>query len=198
MSEGFTETTANKPRRDDGPAWERNTYVTDYTEFLYRPNIEEAGNMAVVAGVSRRETRQNRNLRRSKETASELATRDAVRRAVGRAIVCTDRMTEAARIGDAMELSNAGFDLLNVLDELWTLRANREPNWRDLLNLLQGALSREHFEAYTTEKCVAINDVVSSHLKAWTVENDDIRSSISILRQAGLDPWKGISAPSER
>ncbi len=96
-----------------------------------------------------------------------------------------------------MELSNAGFNLLNALEELWSLRANREPNWRDLINLLQGALAGEPFETYDTVKCVAINEIVSDHLRPWTIEDDDIRSSISILRQAGLDPWKGISAASE-
>ena len=106
-------------------------------------------------------------------------------------------MVDAAKAGDPFELSNAGFDLLNVLEELWTLRSNREANWRDLLNLLQVTLSQEHFEAYTLQKCVAVREVVCEHLKTWTVDNEDIRSSISILRRAGLDPWKGISVASE-
>ena len=32
-------------------------------------------------------------------------------------------MVEAADSGDAMALSNAGFDLVNVLEDLWTLLA---------------------------------------------------------------------------
>ena len=38
---------------------------------------------------------------------------------------------------------------------------------------------------------------VSNHLNMWVVEDDDIRSSISILRRAGLDPWKCIAVVSE-
>lgn len=144
MHEPFTDSTGDRVRRGatNGAAWEKNSEFNDSCSSAYYPNIEESGSTR-TAPVRYQPGTSNQGSHASwKSTPSDLAMRDAVRRAVCRAVDQTDRMIEAAKVGDAMELSNAGFDLVNVLEELWTLRADREPNWRDLLNLLQGALCR--------------------------------------------------------
>jgi hypothetical protein len=92
-----------------------------------------------------------------------------------------------------MAHSNAGFGLKRSLDELWTIRRDREERWADLLNLLQGALAREEFERFSAEQCLAIKEVLADHLRPWTVDDDDIRTSLRIMRRAGLDPWRPIS-----
>lgn len=98
-----------------------------------------------------------------------------------------------AQIGDLIELSNAGFALVAVLDDLWKLRGEREADWGDLLNLLQGALAKEEFERFSIQQCTAIKDLISKHLAADEVTLDDLENSIKLLRETGLDPWRGIS-----
>ena len=104
-----------------------------------------------------------------------------------------NELEDAARTGDLMALSNAGFGLTAALDELWEQRNEGETDWADLLNLLQGALAKEEFERYSTQQCAAIKEIISKYLTADEVKLDDIENSIRLLREAGLDPWKGIS-----
>lgn len=102
-------------------------------------------------------------------------------------------MESYARSGELMDLSNCGFSLIYTLDDLWALRENRESDWKDLLNLLQGALAKEEFERYSVEQCIAVRKVITEHLADGYIEIDDLERSIRLLRNAGLDPWKGIS-----
>jgi len=52
-------------------------------------------------------------------------------------------MVAAAKAGDLIELSNAGFRVVASLEELWRLRNEREADWGDLLNILQVSLAQE-------------------------------------------------------
>lgn len=127
----------------------------------------------------------------------DISRRDAIRRLLDRAVEQSQQMIEAAETGDLMELSNAGFRLVNTLEDLWNLRFDRENNWGDLLNLLQTVLAKEEFEAFAPTQCKGIREILSDYLRPWTVEDDDLRSSIKLLHEAGFDPWKGISRPKE-
>ena len=102
-----------------------------------------------------------------------------------------------AKAADLIELSNAGFRLAHLLADLWELRDEREDDWSDLLNVLQAALAKEEFERFSPNQCYAIGVVISDHLAAGAVDIDDIERSIKLLREAGLDPWKGISGDNE-
>ena len=122
------------------------------------------------------------------------AHRDIIRRTVQKAIDHADNMIRAAEAAEPIDLSNAGFDLWRSLTELWAMRQHREPNWGDLLNMLQGCLARETYETFDAERCRLIRRVLVDYLKPWTVQDEDVGSAIELIQQAGLDPWKGISA----
>lgn len=128
------------------------------------------------------------------------ARRDALRRALAAAANEAMRMESFAGGGDLVELSNAGFALRFALEDLWDLRKEREEDWGDLLNLLQGALAQEEFERFKAHQCQTIRTIIVDHLSSGVTDIDDIERSIKLLREAGFDPWKGISssAGSER
>jgi hypothetical protein len=107
------------------------------------------------------------------------------------------RLESRAKAGDLMELSNAGFRLGEILRELWELREEREDDWGDLLNILQGALAQEEFERFSVDQCRAIRSIIVDHLGSGAVDVDDLERSIRLLREAGFDPWKGISGETE-
>ncbi len=130
---------------------------------------------------------------RATPTRSDPARRDAIRRGLATAERLAREMEFSARVGDLMELSNAGFGLAAALGELWGLRGEREDDWGDLLNLLQGALAKEEFEKFSVQQCAAIRMIIADHLDAGRVDMDDIERSLRLLSEAGLDPWKGIS-----
>ncbi len=134
---------------------------------------------------------------RTTPTRFNPARRDTIRRGLAAAERLACDMESSARVSDLMELSNAGFALTAKLDELWDLRDEREDDWGDLLNLLQGALAKEEFEKFSVQRCTAIRMIIADHLDSGCVDIDDIERSIRLLREADLDPWKGISGEME-
>lgn len=118
---------------------------------------------------------------------------DAIRRHLKAAQESALQMETFAEHGDLMELSNSGFSLRAALQELWKLRNEREDDWGDLINLLQGALAQEEFERFTVEQCQALRNIIVDHLTPAGTDVDDIESTVLLLRKAGFDPWKGIS-----
>ena len=194
MSENYTDSRgAAAETGTRGAVWEKNSEVFPAQLTAYAPAVRESGDTSPSTSSFRPGTRKNAG---PDKESSDLAKRDAVRRAVARAGEEAGRMVEAAKEANLMELSNAGFRLASAMDEIWALRGDREESWGDLLNLLQGAIKRLDFESFTVPQCAAIREVIS-HLGLWTVEDDDIRSSIRSLRQAGFDPWRGISGSPE-
>ena len=59
--------------------------------------------------------------------------------------------------------------------------------------MLQGALAKDEFERYSLQQCTTIKEIISKHLTANEVTLGNLENSINLLREAGLDPWKGIS-----
>jgi hypothetical protein len=102
-------------------------------------------------------------------------------------------LDDAASTGDLIALRNSRLSFASALGELWKFRKEREPDWGDLLNLLQGALAKEEFEHSCSQQCIAISTIVRNHLTANEVKLDDLENSIKLLREVGLNPWKGIS-----
>jgi len=125
--------------------------------------------------------------------SSAPARRDEIRRCLIKAAEAAGNLETHAGAGEKIDLSNEGFRLMQLLDDLWQLRSEREDNWGDLLNILQGALKQEEFERFSVEQCQAIHAIVADHLGAGAVGDDDIERSVELLRESGLDPWRGIS-----
>jgi hypothetical protein len=178
----------------------KNTDTQPIPSAAYAPYDQVSGETErfSVAPTARQPQSQIDQRKKSKaKPEPDLAQRDAIRRNVDRAIDQAGQMLAAAASGDMMEVSNAGFQLTETLQSLWALRGAREENWGDLLDLLQTMLAKVEFESLTSMQCEAIRDVLTSYLKPWTVEDDDVQSSIRRLRGAGFDPWRGISGPQE-
>ena len=87
--------------------------------------------------------------------------------------------------------------LRDELDELWKLRWEREPDWRDLLNILQGVLAQEEFERFSSDQCAAVRTIITEYLGAGDLDAYDFEHSLTLLRKAGFDPWRGISGNLE-
>jgi hypothetical protein len=130
-------------------------------------------------------------------------TRDALRRNWEKAKTEASRLTLAAESDDFLERSNAAFDLLHALGDLWQLREGREEDWRGVLNFLQGALyawSKEQekgFERLSVEQCRTIHRIIADHLGPATVDGEDVRTCLEYLTASGFDPWAAISGDPE-
>ncbi len=123
--------------------------------------------------------------------------RDALRRYWQFARTSAASMDQAAQSGDYIELCNAAHDLMGVLDDMWRMRDAREDDWRGSLNFLQGVLKEVEFENLRPEHCSAIKTIVTDFLGPATVDKEDVRTCLRLLRGAGLDPWRPISGEPE-
>jgi hypothetical protein len=92
-----------------------------------------------------------------------------------------------------MELSNSGFALVEILSDLWDLRGDREEEFGDLINLLQGVLNTCEFEQLSVEQCEVIRRIVEEHVASGSVDDTDLEECVVLLGRAGLDPFKPIS-----
>jgi hypothetical protein len=124
--------------------------------------------------------------------------RDAIRRYWRDAQQRATDMISAARAEDLIGLSNSASDLDHLLEDMWNLRECREMDWRGVLNSLQGVLKyvwkiEGGFERLTVDQCKAILEVITNHLGPATIDSDDVRSTLKILRRGGFDPWIVIS-----
>jgi hypothetical protein len=123
------------------------------------------------------------------------AERYAIRRHLEGSRECVSQMEEAAAGDSPMAIATAGCALRQHLRELWRLRKAREDEWAEVLNFLQTALSREPFEKLTVEQCKIVGRVIEDHLALGAVSDDQPTNVRQLLREAGFDPWKGISQP---
>jgi hypothetical protein len=124
--------------------------------------------------------------------------RDAIRRLWKDARRKAAEMVLASRSGDPIELSNATSDLDHLLGEMWRLRECREPDWRGVLDFLQGVLRYTWkidggYEVLTNGKCTAIERVVRDYLGPATMDSESVEETLETLEAAGFDPWIGIS-----
>lgn len=125
---------------------------------------------------------------------SSQALHEQLRREITAATEQASRMEGLAEERDPIALANATFSLLDSLHNLWELRNLREDDWGDLINLLQGALALEQYETFSRNQCRAIRTIVVEHLGSGLTEASDLDEVVSLLRSAGFDPFKTISA----
>jgi hypothetical protein len=128
--------------------------------------------------------------------------RDAIRRLWRDAQQKAAEMVLASKSESLIELSNAASDLDQILGEMWDLREFREIDWHGVLDFLQGVLRYAWkigggYEKLSNHQCEAIEQVIKNHLAPSTMDLEDVRSTLKILRSAGLDPWAAISGDPE-
>lgn len=116
--------------------------------------------------------------------------RDFSRRVLQKA---TESASELVAASDPVAKANAGFDLLETLEALWALRQLREPDWGDLVNILQTVLSATDLEALSAAQCTAVKRVICDELAGVPMDGEEMSRALDILHSAGFDPWVGIS-----
>ena len=131
------------------------------------------------------------------EAARTAADRYAVRKYVDDARQESLRMELAARQGDVMALACAGIALMGCLQELWAMRNVREEEWRSVANFLQAALTKEEFERFSVEQCKIVHTIIVNYLGGGLLGDQDVLKARMMLRKAGLDPWKAMSASQQ-
>jgi hypothetical protein len=172
-----------------GPTVAKHAFLQDARCFGY--DVARTKSNAASVQTSTFERRRERTV----PVSLGPARRDAIARALLRAKKEAEMMRLAATSDDPVELSNAGFKLLEQLDVMWEFREEREDDWGDLLNLLQGVLCQEEFERFTSQQCVGIETVVRDYLGGGAVGTDEIERSLSALAKAGFNPWRPLSFP---
>jgi len=116
--------------------------------------------------------------------------RDSLRRLQKRAI---DKAKKFVDVDEWMEQANYGFDLKNILKQMWEFRNCRESNWKDLLNLVQIVFSSQELETYTKKQKKAFEKVIRDYLCIGTVEDEDVENAMMTLSENDLDVWCGFS-----
>ena len=104
-----------------------------------------------------------------------------------------DRLAEAVEEDDFMEATGSGVELTNQLRELWRLRDSRESEFAEIINMLEIALAKVQFETLSSSQCRFLCQLIDQYVVAGMVDETDVRDARSLLRQAGLDPWRGLS-----
>lgn len=124
--------------------------------------------------------------------------RDALQRELSKSQDLICEMIEFSKNGDSTEKGLKGFELERCLHRLWSFREFREDNWSRALTVLQVALKQEIFADFSLKQCeglkIILEDIVSSAL----TENSDLERCTKLLREIGLNPWKGIGIPDKR
>jgi hypothetical protein len=130
-------------------------------------------------------------------TASPLRTpmnHGAFRRAARGARQAAAGMLAACSTRDLISLSNHGFCLNDRLAQLWELRAEREGDWCDLINLVQGSLARIEFERLNGHQCKVVKTIVDDYIASSWVESENVRFCLDLLTKSGFDPFGPISS----
>lgn len=117
---------------------------------------------------------------------------DYTRRRLKHAVRCADRMVVAHQENELMDLSLAGFDLLETFSDLWAIRADREPDWREILNIIDCTLRKREFEDLTEMQVNTVRSCVGT-LCLPTVDQTDLEEVVISLQRAGLSPFGAIS-----
>ena len=106
-------------------------------------------------------------------------------------------MEQSAVSNDPMQLAISADELAIALEELWTLRASRDIDWRTILNHAQGMLKQAFAEKKVEElkpaECAAIRQLVERHLGTSTKSLDDLAQAVELIEKAGFDPYAAIS-----
>jgi len=101
------------------------------------------------------------------------------------------------KVKDIFDLANICLEIKRILKDLWQLRNEREPNWGDLINILQAVFTRIEVELLNEKQKKALRIVINEYLCNSHVEDADMERALITLSENGLDPWVGISGNTE-
>ena len=177
-----------------GASFLRNTKVHEARCDAYELPYE----LSAVTRVSPRSSRTRKEgSRQAAPDFDERPVRYALRLHLKRARENVANLERGCQEKDHMLMADAGLSLMNELQELWRVRYVREEEWAATLNFIQAALTQEEFEEFRVEQCQAIRTLVEDYLAGGAIDEEDVTRVRLILRRAGFDPWKAISAREE-
>lgn len=88
--------------------------------------------------------------------------------------------------------SNSLEQLKDTLSELWKVRSQREEQFSELINVLQGVFVQRNVEDFTTEQLKCLRSVFG-RIREQPDYDDDFASSITVeLLNGGVDAFRGI------
>lgn len=93
---------------------------------------------------------------------------------------------------DPIQSALMGSSLVSLLQELWSYRTVREPDWVELLNVLQLILANQEFESLSREKRQALVGAFRDGLAFPTVGPSEVARTLEGLSGAGFDIWRGL------
>jgi hypothetical protein len=149
---------------------------------------------AVGGGTVLREENRKRVAPALQKVSENIAAREDINRTLRQAVSACKTLLETE---DSTEQDSLTIELLESLEDLWEQRDVREPNWGDVLNVLQAVLAKADFRSLRKPQINAIKKVLSECLLLGTVEDSDVERSLNLLSESGFDPWIGLSGPSE-
>jgi hypothetical protein len=180
--------------------------------FLTNDPVQASGSISLTSqadasgietpavSVSNDYARSPRSKGAAKPSVDRPENRHAIRRYWQVAEEKAAAMLAAAKEEDITALFNAGRELDYQLDELWKLRAAREPDWAEVLNYLQCVLKtvrkERKLEELSAAHCEAFQRIIHDYLSPATTDREDVRSCVHLLKSIGFDPWRSV--PTEQ
>jgi hypothetical protein len=166
-----------------------NTHVQDARCNNYDIPYVKSG--TPIRPISRRE--EPRDRLDSRSLAESATTRYNLRRWAVSAKEAAERLRDASRSEDFMEATSAGVQLTYYLSQLWHSRDKREPEYAEVVSMLQLALAKVNFESVSVCQCDRIIELLDKCLLSGIAEETEVRLARSLLREAGFDPFRGLS-----
>jgi len=106
---------------------------------------------------------------------------------------CIDNLERAVDHGEDFFIrTNSVEQLEDALHELWRVRSQREEQFGEIVNLLQGIFAGRKAEDFSTDQLVCIRSVFGQ-LREQTAYDDEFANAITLeLLNGGLDVFRGI------
>ncbi len=105
--------------------------------------------------------------------------------------VCIDAIERAIENKeDIIGKSNAINEIRISLEQLWQERKNKEDQFGDIINIIQGALHEEQADDITIKQLYAISKVLKNISNISQLTNSDHRDALKIMDEGGSDIFK--------
>ena len=106
---------------------------------------------------------------------------------------CIDNLDRALEHDEDFFLRNNAIEQLkDTLSELWKVRSQREEQFGELINVLQGTFTQRNVEEFTAEQLDCLRSAFG-RLRDEPVYDDDFANAITVeLLNGGIDAFRGI------